>query len=378
MRLSTPTLPDYGIHEAYLQSDQHEWEVCCSLCESWNTLDFFRDVRVDGADYQEWQLWTDEQLYRARVYVACPSCHEALPDAARFGPGRWVARRPEITRIRGYHVPALSFPSVSLTDLVIAAISTDPEQVIEFYRSDLGLPYEPKGSRITQEMLKQLSSDLEGGKLPEGTWTQITMGVDVGARFHYRVSATGPDGKRYVLAMGSVRTWDELSEVMTHNKVRHAVIDALPELHGAEAWSNKHKGKVLRAFYKDLKGELLRLPADEEKEMHGIKVTKPKPEGLKKDTVLINRTMAMDTIYNLVVMGREVWPAAIHNDAEVEAHMTAPVRVVKEDDEGQPQATWVHTKPDHLFHAAVYDLIALKTLPKGTFVGVLPYTGGEQ
>jgi hypothetical protein len=372
-RLSTPTLPDYGIHAAYLLSDQHEWEVHCSRCDAWNTLDFFRDVRVDGADYQEWQRWEDERIYRAAVVVACPSCHEQLLDDDRFGPGRWVSRRPEITRIRGYHVPALCFPSVSLTDLCIAAVSTDPEQVVEFYRSDLGLPYEPQGSRITQEMLKQLSSDLDHGKLPSVTWTKITMGIDVGARFHYRISATGPDGKRYVLAMGSVRTWEELDGLMSEYKVRHAVIDALPELHGAETWSNKHKGKVLRAFYKDTKGELFKLPAAEEKKMHGLKVTTPKE--LKKDIVQVNRTMAMDTIYNIVATGREVWPAVIHNDAEVIAHMTAPVRVVKEDEDGQPMASWVHTKPDHLFHACVYDLISYRTLSKGTFIGVMPWTG---
>lgn len=363
MRLSTPTLPDYGIHADYLKSDQREWEVRCSGCGAWNTLDFFRDVRVAGEDHQTWQDWEAEKIHLSEATVACPSCRETLADSDRFGPGRWVARRPEVARVRGYHVPALSFPSVSLTDLCVAAVSTDPAQVIEFYRSDLGLPYEPKGSRLTAEMLRQLSSDLEGGRLPAGPWTKVTMGVDVGSRFHFRVSATGPDSKRYVLAMGSVRTWGELDELMAVYKVRHAVIDAMPELHGAEAWSKRHQGMVLRAFYQDTKGELFRLPAAEEKEMLGIKPKARRPKELKKDTVQVNRTMAMDTVYNLVALGSEVWPASIHNDAEVVAHMTAPVRVVKEDEDGQPFAAWVHTKPDHLFHASVYDLIALRTLP---------------
>lgn len=376
MRLSTPTLPDFGIHADYLKSDQREWEVRCSRCGAWNTLSFHRDVKVDGADHEEWQKWDEERIHRAAPAVNCPSCREALSDADRFGKGRWVARRPEITRVRGYHVPWFAFPSVSLKELCVAAISTDPEQVIEFYRSDLGVPYEPAGSRITQEILKKLSTDLEGGVLPSSAvWRNVTMGVDVGARFHYRVSATGPDGKRYVLAMGSVKTWDELDGLMALYKVRHAVIDALPELHGAEAWSNKHKGKVLRAFYHDIKGELFKLPAAEEKAMHGIKVTQPKE--LKKDTVQVNRTMAMDTVYNQLALGSEVWPAAVHNDAEVVAHMTAPVRVVRADEDGQPSAAWVHTKPDHLFHACVYDLVALRTLPKPKFVGVMPFTGEE-
>jgi hypothetical protein len=362
LRLSTPTNPNYGIHALYLISDKMEWEVLCSQCGEWNTLDFFRDVKVDDADYDDWQSWESERVYTSEVHVECPSCREPLTDADRFGPGRWVARAPEVTRIRGYHVPALSFPSVSLLNLCLAAISTDPEQVIEFYRSDLGLPYEPQGSRITQDMLKKLSSDLEGGKLPVATWTGTTMGVDVGARYHFRISSTGPDRKRYVRAMGSVKTWEELDQLMDEYKVRHVVVDAMPELHGAEAWSDKHKGKVTRAFYKELKGELFRLPASEEKAMHGLKVTTPRE--LRKDTVLIDRTMAMDTIYNIVATGKEAWPALIHNESEVVTHMTAPVRVITTDKNGQPQASWVHTKPDHLFHACVYDLIAQRVLPK--------------
>lgn len=349
LRLSTPTLPDYGIHAAYLKSDQCEWEVHCSRCDEYRTLDFFRDVKVNGRDYDEWRDWTEEQIHRGRETVACPSCRQPLADADRFGPGRWVARRPEITHLRGYHVPALSFPSVSLKDLCIAAISADPEQVIEFYRSDLGLPYEPKGSRITETMLDKLSHDLVGGRLPRIVWRNVTMGVDVGARFHYRISGEGPDKRRYVLAMGSVKTWAELDDLMSNYKVRHCVVDKDPELHATEAWASKHKGRVTRAYYprsNDVKGRLFFPEAD-------------KLEGL----VQINRTMAMDTVYNLVATGGEVWPAEVHNDAEVRAHMTAPVRVVKEDDNGQPQASWIHTKPDHLFHASVYDLIAAKTLP---------------
>jgi Phage terminase large subunit (GpA) len=361
--LSTPTKPDIGIHAAYLDSDQCEWEVHCSSCGAWNTLNFFRDVKVAGADYDDWKFWSDERIYRSAISVACPACRQSLKDADRYGPGRWVQRRPEITRVRGYHVPALSFPSVSLTDLCVAAISPDPEKIIEFYRSDLGLPYEPAGSRITEEMLKQLSTDLEAGRLPANVrFARVTMGVDVGARYHYRISGDDAERRRCVIAMGSVRTWAELDTLMERYHVRHCVVDAMPELHGAEDWAKKHAGKVLRAFYQDLKGDLFRRPAVEAKEAAGKKVDRPKE--LKKDTVLIDRTMAMDTIYNVIALGRELWPAEIHNDAEVRAHMTAPLRKVKENEEGQPYATWEHTKPDHLYHACVYDLVALKTLPK--------------
>lgn len=372
LKLSTPTLPNAGIHAEYLQSDQREWEVLCSACGEWNTLDFFRDVKVGGRDHEQWKEWEAEQIHQSEIAVECPSCHAALSDADRFGPGRWVARRPEITRVRGYHVPALSFPSVSLTELAVSAISTDPEQVTEFYRSDLGVPYTPQDSTVTDEMLKQLSATLPNGLLPaDAKWRDTTMGVDGGKVYHFRVSSTGPDGRRYVRAMGHLKNepgksiFDKLDELMNRFSVRQAVIDGAYDPTAIEAWSAKHKGKVRRAFYpnRDFKGEMFRLPAAEEKKSHGISVKKPDPQKVE-DVVQINRTMAMDAVYNLVATAAEVWPAAIHNDPEVVSHMKAPTRVIVKNGDGQELPQWVHKNRDDLFHACVYDLVAFKTLPK--------------
>ena len=53
-------------------------------------------------------------------------------------------------------------------------------------------------------MLAQLSHDLPGGRLPERAWRDTTMGVDVGTRFHYRISAMGEGERPYIRAMGAV------------------------------------------------------------------------------------------------------------------------------------------------------------------------------
>ncbi|HEX8708037.1 MAG TPA: terminase gpA endonuclease subunit [Pyrinomonadaceae bacterium] len=383
IRLSTPTLPNKGIHESYLQSDQQEWEVHCSGCDGWNSLDFFRDVKVEGADYEEWKEREEESIHRSTITVACPSCRQTLSDDDRFGPGRWVARRPEITRIRGYHVPALCFPSVSLSELAIAAISTDPEQVTEFYRSDLGVPYTPKDSAVTDEMLKQLSVSLPNGMLPAGVvWRDGTLGVDGGKRYHYRVSGTGPDGRRYVLAMGALThdedrgIFEKLDELMERFHVRQAVIDGSYDPTAIKAWADKHRGRVRRAFYPntDFKGEMFRLPGSEEKKMHGVAVKKADPLKVE-DTVQINRDMAMDAVYSMVATASEVWPASIHNDPEVVVHMKAPTRVMVKNQEGQEMPKWVHKNRDDLFHACVYDLVARLTLPQPTRTGGIMVSG---
>jgi hypothetical protein len=137
--------------------------------------------------------------------------------------------------------------------------------------------------------------------------------------------------------------------------VRLCVVDALPELHGAEAWAAKHPGRVLRALYpreNALAGQLCRVQGTGE------------GDGPGEGRVHINRTMAMDRVYAAIAEAKERWPAALHNDPEVQLHLKAPVRVTTTDDRGQERASWVHTAPDHLFHACVYDQVALAVLPQ--------------
>jgi hypothetical protein len=368
MRLSTPTFPNKGIDELYLQSDQNVWEVHCPACGEWNELNFLRDARADGEERAVWKEWTKERLRHARMSIHCPTCGEAMDT---FGPGRWTALKPEIQGYRGYRVPALSVGVVNLTRLAVKSISTDPSQVTEFYRSDLGVPYTPMDSCVTDEMLSQLSVELPNGRLPEGVaWTKTTMGVDGGKRYHYRISSVGPDGARYVRKMGALSVrgdksiFEQLDDLMSQYKVRQAVIDGSYDPTAIKTWADKHKGKVRRAFYpnSDFKGELFRLPAKEEKKMHGVAVTEVDPKKVE-DIIQVNRTMAMDAVFNLVATAAERWPAAIHNDPEVVSHMKAPVRVMVKDENGNELPTWVHKDRDDLYHTCVYDMIAEKTLP---------------
>lgn len=47
--LSTPTIPNYGIHKFYNSSDMREWLVKCPKCNYWQTLDWEQNLRVVGA-----------------------------------------------------------------------------------------------------------------------------------------------------------------------------------------------------------------------------------------------------------------------------------------------------------------------------------------
>jgi hypothetical protein len=199
--ISTPTIPGVGIHALYLQSDRRVYEQQ-HACGAWVSYDFFRDVRVDGRPYDEWVRRPAELIRASEVRLHCPSCSEPLTDDERCAVGRWRAEQPEVTGLRGYQIPWWPFPVVDLMTYAVTAVSANPSDLTELYRSDLGQPYDAAGSRITEMMLGQLSHDLPGGVLPVTSWAETTMGVDPGARFHYRVSADDHHGRRCVLGDG--------------------------------------------------------------------------------------------------------------------------------------------------------------------------------
>lgn len=370
LALSTPSLPGRGIHALWQQSDRRLYEQPCPRCGDWHRYEFHRDVRVDGQPWDAWKDWEPGRIRAGVVALTCPSCREAIGDAGRCAPGRWVAEAPEVTSLRGYWIPPLAFPFVDLVELAVAAVTDDPSELEEFFRSDLGLPYETKGGRITREMLQRLSADLDGGELPRTpAWVQTVMGVDVGARFHYEVASSLPgDDRPYVREKGSVASWEELDRLMTGLRVRSCVVDALPEIHGARAFADRHTGKVLLATYPGpaaLQGQLYRTTASdalrtsrEARRRIGAAVDDP-----RDDLVQVNRTAAMDRVYAAVAGGREHWPRSVHDDREVVAHMTAPIRSKRTGKDGQEVAEWVHTAPDHGFHASVYRQIARLVMP---------------
>jgi hypothetical protein len=360
--LSTPLLPGTGIDALYAQSDGRVWETHCLHCDGWNELDFFRDVWLNDRSRDVWNVWDAEQIARAALSVRCPACQYPLD---RCGPGRWRAQRPEVTTLRGYHIPALAFPSVDVQQLCHNSIATDLAKVAEFYRSDLGLPYTPAGSRIDEAMLQRCVA----APPAETTWRHTTLGVDVGSRFHYRLSSVAADGQRYVRLAGSVADWADLTRLIAQYSVRACVIDAQPELNGAMAWAATHAGKVWRAFYPNgLGADLLR--TEQETDTAG-RVT---PGSM---VVKINRTLAMDQLFDAVATTHEAWCSDALHAAEVVAHLTAPVRVLDTSrTTGQATPRWAHTAPDHLFHASVYNRIADALLPKGGGVLLLGQAAG--
>ena len=83
LKLSNPTLPDYGIDKAFQETDQRFWLLKCEKCGVFTCLeDSFPDCLI---------------IVRGQVIRACQKCHNKLNPSI----GQWVAKRPSITNKRG-------------------------------------------------------------------------------------------------------------------------------------------------------------------------------------------------------------------------------------------------------------------------------------
>src|SRR6185437_6497380 len=139
--ISTPSIPGRGISAEYLQSDQRVYQTKCGSCSVWNSYDFFRDVRVDGAPWDDWQKWSQPHVAKLEPTIHCPTCHAAQSQDDLLRVGRWVTLNPDVRHTHGYHIPWWPFVNPSLQSLVLSAVDPEPSEVEEFYHSDLGLPH---------------------------------------------------------------------------------------------------------------------------------------------------------------------------------------------------------------------------------------------
>lgn len=352
--VSTPTLPGIGIHARFLESDQHIYVQQCPNCRADNQYDFFRDVTVDGERYDRWQFFDPQAIRKADVALTCPSCELALDRTARCSEGVYVPQQPDVIGLRGYHVPALAWPFVDLMELAVKAVNKNPSALEQFMRQDLGVPYHSKGSGITEEMVVQLALDLPNGQLPPGPWERPTMGVDVGGRFHVKITAAKRgEEKRYCLFMQTVDTWGQVEDLMTRYRVAMAVVDAYPEAHGARAFVSKFKGRACIADYPTNMGAL-----------RGNLIAPESQKAVQDGFVRVNRTMALDMVMANVSGASEHWPQSVVDDEEVRSNMTGMARVTSLDSRGQVVASWTRLRADHYFHASVYELVARQLTPK--------------
>ena len=192
------------------------------------------------------------------------------------------------------------------------------------------------------------------------TGTGATMGVDVGAKFDVVVGTRDPSGAPRTIWFGRVDSYEDLDVLMRRYAVATCIIDAAPEEHATRAWAARYNRLspspavsshivVWRAAYGSSArpGVTAQVSWNEET---GV-VTAPRTEILSRSA---------DELLERRVLPRyeptEAWLAYVaHHVASKKVPIWVPGL---ETERVLDHYEWHEVGPDHLFHAATYEMIA--------------------
>jgi hypothetical protein len=331
-RFSNPSVPAFGVHELYQNSDQMHWFVTCSHCRHEAFMDYERD------DYVK-----THYVDQVAVRFACGKCHGDIRMEDRQS-GRWAAKYPEVER-RGYWISQLMAPWVTAKKI----IEQSKEGIDFFYNFVLGLPYQASELLVNrQALLRCLAYDELVDK------TDVFMGVDSGKEKHWVMgNATG------VFAYGKTTEWSEI-EALFNSFNATTVIDALPDFTIPEQFAKKYRGKVFVHYYSHDQ-KTLKVSVRDESKNYGV---------IKSD-----RTKLLDQVAGEIATQTMRFYLTPDKMDDLIYHCENSYRMVEEDTRGIQKARWEHkeNKPDHWFHALAYYRVALSNSPlAGTTGSTMP------
>lgn len=317
LKLSNPTLPDYGIDKAFQETDQRYWLLKCQICgESTCLEDTFPDCLLEIG---------------GRVIRACSRCKAELNPFL----GEWVAKRPSITDKRGYHYSQLFSQFVTPAEILRQFRTTT--NLTDFYNLKIGMAYVEAENRLSiEEVLALCGSDGIASSDPG----PCSMGVDQGKDLHVVIGKRDWAKAGKIIHTAIYKDWEELDRLMKNFQVTRCVVDALPETRKAREFAGRHRGKVFLNYYNEhQKGKY----AWDEKNLK----------------VACNRTESLDASHNEIMNSRIILPKECEVVREFATHLHNVAKKLEEDDEtGSKRYVYVKLGPDHFRHAFNYEAMA--------------------
>lgn len=330
---STPRLPEAGVNELYLASDQRRYFLRCARCRLEQSLAWAENVDLEQAG------------------LVCRSCRHLIEIIQQ---GRWMAEAPGSSAIHGYHLSRLYAPWADIPSMITSSRATTPLVLQEFFNSDLGEAFAPPGGGATLDTIDRCRRDYV---LSDYAGQECDMGADVGLRLHvvvrerlgYERPRLGVAAARLWFA-GEVASFVELEALMARYRIRMAVVDSMPEMHAAAEFAIRHKDRVWLAHYREQPGyERTRGKYGEPNRFH------------------VNRVEALEATFQRFRDGAVELPRDARRLSgpirdglgEYYRQLMVPKRVLERDRHGNWTSRWVNqNRDDHYAHAEVYCMLA--------------------
>lgn len=334
---SNPTVPNFGVHQSWLESDQRHWFMTCPKCnhKSYMTYDYDEQYHTHHIDEQ-------------REEYVCGKCNEILPDSARQN-GEWIAKFPDRYK-HGYWISQLLVPWVSASYVVGRKRNTTPEFFNNFV---LGLPYLAADIALNRETITNACSPMTL------SYTNVCIGVDNGIEKHVVIGT--PSGIfRYL----KTESWEEIEQLFLQYNAT-MVIDANPYPAVPKQLAEKYPGRVFINYY---------VP-----DKNGIDVIRFQT-GKQAGVVHADRTKVIDQVVREISDLGIMFAMTPQQMEEYIYHAENMYRVIEENSQGVDKGKWVtkEGKPDHYFHATVYWRIALAKVISAGHSGIYTPKGAVE
>jgi hypothetical protein len=352
--ISTPTIPNYGIHKLYMSSTQEHFIFQCPCCGRRTEMIWPECIEIVG-----------ETVYDPRCqesFLKCKECGGRLEHRAKpewLSTATWqTTNKNGNPDIRGFHVSQMYSYTVTPGELVVAYHRGrgDEAAAKEFHNSKLGLPFLGDGAQIDDVMIDRCVREhtihdprpIIGGK------KLITMGVDQGKTGYisvveWKMERMDRDINAVALAkllwFGKFgeEDWKVLDELMREWQVLACVVDADPNINEARRFARRFWGYVWLTRYR--RGQTAKEMSIEEEDNAPI--------------AQVDRTSWLSCSLGRV----KVQPPRIELPRDISLeyrdHLKALVRTYEKDEHGNPRMVYVNTGPDHYAHSLCYSEIGL-------------------
>lgn len=352
--ISTPTIPDFGIHKLFQGSTQEHFFFKCPHCGRRTELVWPECIEIIG-----------ETVYDPRCkesYLKCKECNHKLEHEAKLEflkDATWEpTNHAADSERRGFYINQLYSYTVSPAEIVVAHHRTlgDEAAAKEFSNSKLGLPFLGEGAQITDDMLDRcLKNHTRNDPRPEvGGKRLITLGADQGKLGYISVCEwLLPNYDRDINAVAICKLlwfgkfgeedWGILDELMREWQVLAAVVDADPNINEARRFARRFWGYVWLSRYR--KGSTAREITIAEADTAPI-------AQVDRSNWLSCSMGRFKTDPPRIMLPRDI-------SLEYRGHLKNVVRTYEKDEFGNPKLIYVSTGPDHFTHSLTYAEIAL-------------------
>lgn len=353
VKLSTPTIPDYGIDLAYKQSRRNLNLCKCDHCGEWFYPDYFQHVKIPGFLEELEKItkrhFADPGFRWAEAFVACPKCGgkaNLLPEHRE-----WVLENPdENFPAAGYRVSPFDCPLIIKPSALVKA-SVEYERKQDFYNQRLGIPMEDKESSL-------LRTDIESciiSEYPGGGFSYV-FGLDMGLTCWMTVAAVLPDNTLIVVKVIPIPLFQVIEEVpklVRQYKCRMGVIDHGPYTETVYRLQQVLVNLFAGVYVNKTKGiDLFKVRDQDADKEKGVETVRQ---------VSIARDRCFDLIMMMIKSGH-ILKVSCEKDEEWKDHLTDQKRV-REFRDDELVFVWRKTSgEDHMAHSLLYALIASRML----------------